>query len=205
MDQVYGPFVSRQQALHKGLTHYFDGKPCRRGHVCIRYTCGGCFECRRIRVGYTGVKSLHGRDPAKLEAKKQKAARATKAKRATEEGRLRRNEVERARYARLTQDKKLAATLRARVREALRWSGAQKSEKTMALIGCTITELKAHLESQFLPGMSWSNWTTDGWHIDHIRPCASFDLTDPEQQKTCFHYSNLQPLWALDNLRKAAS
>jgi hypothetical protein len=42
------------------------------------------------------------------------------------------------------------------------------------------------------------------WHVDHIRPCASFDLTDPEQQAICFHYTNLQPLWAIDNIKKGA-
>jgi hypothetical protein len=49
--------------------------------------------------------------------------------------------------------------------------------------------------------MSWDNWSLKGWHIDHIRPISSFDLSDPAQQKECFHYSNLQPLWAIDNLK----
>ena len=52
--------------------------------------------------------------------------------------------------------------------------------------------------------MTWDNWQHDGWHIDHIRPCASFDLADLEQQRQCFHYTNLQPLWAADNIRKGA-
>jgi hypothetical protein len=51
--------------------------------------------------------------------------------------------------------------------------------------------------------MSWGNYGLHGWHVDHIIPCASFDLTDPEQQRQCFHYTNLQPLWAEDNLRKS--
>jgi hypothetical protein len=49
--------------------------------------------------------------------------------------------------------------------------------------------------------MSWKNYGK--WHIDHIRPCSSFDLSDPQQQRTCFNYSNLQPLWAKDNLNKS--
>ena len=72
------------------------------------------------------------------------------------------------------------------------------------LIGADPEFVKKHLESQFEEGMSWDNNTSDGWHKDHIIPCASFDLSDPEQQKKCFHWSNLQPLWAKDNLSKGA-
>ncbi len=85
-----------------------------------------------------------------------------------------------------------------------RLEGKKKVEKTVDLLGCSIEELKAHLEAQFLPGMSWENHGYWGWHIDHKIPCSSFDLTDPEQQRVCFHYSNLQPLWAADNMRKGA-
>lgn len=93
-------------------------------------------------------------------------------------------------------------SLRSRLRILMKESGAVKSASTMKLAGCTAKQLRAHLESQFKPGMSWDNYGVDGWHIDHIRPCCSFDLTDPEQQKECFHYSNLQPLWASENLSK---
>ena len=71
----------------------------------------------------------------------------------------------------------------------------------MQLIDCTIEALKHWLSYQFAPGMTWDNYGE--WHIDHVRPCASFDLTDPEQQKQCFHWTNLQPLWAEDNLKKS--
>jgi hypothetical protein len=70
-------------------------------------------------------------------------------------------------------------------------------------LGCTIEELKSYLESKFLSGMSWDNWTADGWHIDHIKPLASFDLTDKKQMLEACHYTNLQPLWAKDNLAKS--
>jgi hypothetical protein len=80
-----------------------------------------------------------------------------------------------------------------------------KSKSTLELLGCSIDCLKNHLEAQFKEGMSWDNYGHKGWHIDHIRPCASFDLTDPEQQKECFHYSNLQPLWHQDNFSKSDS
>lgn len=75
-----------------------------------------------------------------------------------------------------------------------------KLDHLHSLLGCTGEEFKHHLESKFQPGMSWENMS--GWHIDHIRPCVSFDLTDLEEQKRCFHFSNLQPLWALENQKK---
>lgn len=78
-----------------------------------------------------------------------------------------------------------------------------KSSRTLALLGCTAPELRAHLETRFQPGMTWENYGP-AWHVDHIRPCASFDLTDPAQQRACFHYANLQPLFALENLKKGS-
>jgi hypothetical protein len=97
---------------------------------------------------------------------------------------------------------KVVTNLRNRINGLLRKAHAGKSSGTITLIGCTPNELKSHLESQFLPGMSWDNHGV--WHIDHIRPCASFDLTDSTQQRACFHFTNLQPLWAADNIRKGA-
>jgi hypothetical protein len=72
---------------------------------------------------------------------------------------------------------------------------------TLQLVGCTLQELRTHLENQFIDGMSWKNYGL--WHIDHIKPCAKFDLTNANQQRECFHFTNLQPLWAVDNLRKS--
>ena len=92
-----------------------------------------------------------------------------------------------------------------RIQVALRRVGLKKSDRTVKYLGCTGRELVAHLESQFSPGMSWDNYGIKGWHIDHIRPCASFDFTDEKQLHDCFHYTNLQPLWAKDNITKGAS
>ena len=73
---------------------------------------------------------------------------------------------------------------------------------TLTYTGCSIAFLVKHIEKQFKDGMNWEN--RNKWHIDHIRPCASFDLTDTKQQLECFHYTNLQPLWAFDNMSKGA-
>lgn len=75
-------------------------------------------------------------------------------------------------------------------------------QNTVSLIGCTPEELVTHLESQFKPGMSWDNYAIDGWHIDHVKPISSFDLSNEDEMKACFHYTNLQPLWAKDNYAK---
>ena len=97
---------------------------------------------------------------------------------------------------------KIRVRLASRIRMAVKNNAGGKAYSTMELIGCTINEMKIFLEAEFEHGMTWDNMGE--WHIDHIRPCASFDLTDPGEQKKCFHWTNLQPLWALDNIRKGA-
>ena len=97
---------------------------------------------------------------------------------------------------------KLRMRLRGRLVNAIKQNN--KSGSAVEDLGCSIQELKDYLESKFTEGMNWDNWSKTGWHIDHIKPLASFDLTDPEQFKQACHYSNLQPLWATDNLSKGA-
>ena len=94
--------------------------------------------------------------------------------------------------------------IRTAIKRAVKRHGQQivKCKKSMSLLGCSIENLKIYLESKFETGMSWDNWGKYGWHIDHIMPCAIFDLRKPEHQKRCFHFSNLQPLWWMDNHRK---
>lgn len=104
-------------------------------------------------------------------------------------------------------DFKILTNLRSSIATALKQ--CKKSARTKKLIGCSIKELRRHLQSQFKKGMTWNNWGTGRngkgkkeWHIDHIKPVASFNLSKPKEQKKCFHYTNLQPLWAEENLRK---
>jgi hypothetical protein len=102
---------------------------------------------------------------------------------------------------------KLVRILRRRINHIIK--NNPKFSTTMKLIGCSIEQLKYYLESLFKLGMSWDNygngWNGKGmqeWHVDHKIPCASFDLSKPSEQKKCFHYTNLQPLWAEENLSK---
>lgn len=100
---------------------------------------------------------------------------------------------------------KIAFNLRSRISSAIKRLDKDniKYKNSMELIGCSIENLHNYLESKFVDGMSWNNYGFRGWHIDHIIPCSSFDLTDEDNQKKCFHYTNLQPLWWKDNIIKS--
>jgi hypothetical protein len=106
---------------------------------------------------------------------------------------------------------RLRSVLRSRLWSALRWHlghrgpNVRKTSSAVRDLGCTIDKLKEHLESRFQPGMHWGNWGRGNgkWQIDHIQELHQFDMSDPKQQKAACHYTNLQPLWALDNLRKS--
>ena len=93
---------------------------------------------------------------------------------------------------------KLANRLRTRLWHALR--GVVKSAHTLELLGCSISQLIKHLEKQFKKGMTWANYGK--WHVDHVKPLSSFDLTKPKQQQLVCNYKNLQPLWAKENFKK---
>ena len=97
---------------------------------------------------------------------------------------------------------RLRQLLGTRIRNAISFVYGVKAFKTKELLGCDIEDVRTFLEAEFEEGMTWENMGE--WHIDHIRPCASFNLEDPEEQKKCFHWTNLQPLWAVDNMSKGA-
>ena len=98
---------------------------------------------------------------------------------------------------------RIKQSLRNRLGNALK--GKIKHSRTLDLLGCSLDEFKAHLEKNWRDGMNWGNYGVKGWHIDHIVPCCDFDLNTLEGQKSCFHFSNLQPLWWKDNLKKGSS
>lgn len=113
-----------------------------------------------------------------------------------------------AEYAKLYINKKRKTDLNFKLRDILRrriWNALKnniKSTKTIVLLGCSTEFLKKYLEKKFQVGMSWENYGK--WHVDHIKPCSSFGLIKSEEQYKCFHYTNLQPLWAVENLKKGA-
>lgn len=97
---------------------------------------------------------------------------------------------------------RILLSLRSRLNKVLKSQGTKKSDHTMELVGCSIKYLIKHIESQFDDKMTWDNYGKNGWHIDHIRPCVTFDLIRQEEQRKCFNYKNLRPLWEPDNWKK---
>ena len=214
--------ISRKDAKAKGLPHYFTGKPCINGHIDLRYTGRG--TCRTCNLKFS--KESQERHPERCRERRRKyrienAAKIAAAFKRWYDNWMREKPGENVKKTQrwlnsrpnYRKDRRkndpnfhIADTLRCRVRQALFRVGAQKSDVTVELIGCTFEFLHEYLEARFQPGMTWGNYGygNDKWHIDHIRPCASFDLTDPAQQRACFNFSNLNPLWQPDNLRKGA-
>jgi hypothetical protein len=190
--------ISRSEAKAEGLNRYFTGKGCKRGHVAERKTHNGeCTECASI--GYKAYREANKEQRNEYcrswyaKNKDRNAERFKKFKEANPNY-WRDWEAERRKNPSI----RIAKNARNRIRRAL--LGENKSANTEKLIGCTIEELTKHLERKFLPGMTWENYGS--WHVDHKRPCISFDLSKPSHQRACFHFKNLQPLWARDNIAK---
>lgn len=97
---------------------------------------------------------------------------------------------------------KILRLLRSRLGTCLKLSKTRKTIDTMILLGCSLEHFMWYLAKKFNPGMTWENHGVHGWHVDHKKPCALFDMLDTEEQRRCFHFSNLQPLWGSDNLSK---
>lgn len=157
--------------------------------------------------------------PLKLEERKRKAAEKSKAlkncpkriaylKRYRAANKLRRRsyfkEYDKKRRARDI-EYKLQRTLRQRTRTALKRFNVDKTfQKPLVFLGCSVAELRQHIEKQFEPWMTWENHGQYGWHIDHIKPLAAFELSDPKQFAAASHYTNLQPMHWKKNLSKHA-
>lgn len=181
---------------------------CRRGHSKNHASKEETKEKRRIRD-----QSPEGREKTRAIDKRRYTEEARredflKYRREYSKRESQRNHVNQRDRERRSEDigYKLKRNLKGRVCSAIKASKTRKTNTTVVLLGCTIENLKTHLESLWADGMNWENYGfgDDKWHIDHIIPCAAFDLTIKEEQEKCFHYSNLQPLWQSDNFFKGA-
>ena len=219
---VYGPFISRAQAKAQGLKWYFTDTLCKHGHIAERqvanYGCRACTSARNAanckqwyenkgRAQVISASKKWAKDNAKKRkdianryARKVLADPILNARRNEQRRNGNRNQLHSKRFQ-ADKEYRIRLMLRVRLRSALKAQSARKAGKTYEMLGMSAAELMDYLATLFAPGMSWDNHGE--WHIDHIRPCASFDLTDPAQQRECFPYTNLQPLWAADNLAKS--
>jgi len=98
---------------------------------------------------------------------------------------------------------KLRVKLGNQLKAKLKAQNEKKQNSALKYLGCSLEYFKKYLELKFKEGMSWPNHGIRGWHIDHIKPCAKFDLTKESEIKKCFHYTNMQPLWWRENLIKS--
>jgi hypothetical protein len=144
------------------------------------------------------ARASYRRTPKRVTTPEQKIAARDRVRRYRERHKERLRKID---HERLKNDRAyyVARLLRSRVGKAVKKQYAEKAGKTMDLTGCTVMQLLNHLESQFLPGMTWDNYGRKGWHIDHIIPCAAFDLSREDHQRKCFHYANLRPAWSHHN------
>lgn len=146
----------------------------------------------RLKVLYQKHYESH-KDEYKLRSKKQRENNKEYLKKYWNEYRKQRKKID--------PEYKIMLNLRRRLHKAFK--NDFKKGSAIKDLGCSISELKQHLESKFQPGMTWENYGPNGWHIDHIIPFASFDLTNKEELIQVCHYTNLQPLWAKDNWSKS--
>lgn len=184
-----GPILPIEISREKGLKTYFPGIRCSKGHISEHMTSTmGCLICHNKRTA-DFRKANPERSKVYLKNSRQKPEFKTK------------------RNAYLTQKRQedpvfyTAETCKNRVKSAFRKQSIPKTGIASKLLGIDDWEkLKNHIESQFGDEYSWENRSQ--WHIDHIRPIASFDIMKKEQQLVAFNWRNLQPLWEIDNLDK---
>lgn len=166
--------VSRDEAKARGLNRYFTGRPCSKGHISdwyvSGYRCAACVQEKQVA----------------WRSENRERYNASITKYITERAKV---------------DPVFALRLRVRtaLADALARGGFKKTSKTATVLGCSWVEFKAHIERQFLPGMTWEN--RDLWHIDHI-VAISEGQTEAEVLSLS-HFTNLRPLWAPDNLIKS--
>jgi hypothetical protein len=206
--------IGRKDALALGLKRYFTGKPCKNGHMAERYVRNSaCLGCQQVHYRSWCMANREKKLDycRKWYEVNQEQARgnAHKWREANRERKRAHDRAWREANPNYQQDRRasdpqfaIAGRLRARLRYALNVTKAGKHISSINDCGCTLEELMRHIEQQFVWGMSWYN--RDLWEIDHIRPMASFDLTQPAQQREACHFSNLQPLWRSENRAKGA-
>lgn len=223
--------ISRKEAKAQGLKFYFTGKTCKFGHVTERYAGNGvCVEChsgqqaeyrqnnKKLLAGYNAEYQKNNKKRLSVYSAEYRANnkdriserdakyRANNKERISEynaewyqNNKERKSEYERERYANDPYFK-AAKSIRDNLRRVLEATNGKKSGQTFEIAGYSPAELKEHIEKQFTDGMTWNNHGE--WHIDHIKPVAAFIEEGETNPSVINALSNLQPLWASENLSK---
>lgn len=197
--------ITRSEAMSRGLKRYFNGAPCKLGHIAERIVSSyECCECNRIKALEHHRKNREASLAKMAKRRANPAARAATIAYLAEyrqkpENIAARKEWWREKYK---SDEVFAVAKRARglVSDSLNRRGFKKTSRTAQILGCTIQEFKQHIERQFLKGMTWENRSK--WELDHIVPIAS--ATTQDEAIALNHYTNLRPLWREDNRSKSA-
>ena len=199
MDILLSLKTTRKEARLSGELKYFTNKPCKNGHLTFRRTITArCNDCDKMWV--LNNKAKHKIFEKNWRNKNREYDKSRK-KKWTDSNRERINKNRMIKYKeRMKVDVKFRITKNLRGRLYTAITKFHKSKSAIFLLGCTIEYFMDYMKIKFVDGMSWDNYGE--WEIDHIRPCASFDLTDVGEQLKCFHYTNLQPLWMIDNIIK---
>lgn len=193
---IYGPFISRQLAQQRGYKWYVIDAPCKKGHACERQTANArCRECgaEKNTANCRRWYNEKGRDQVIEQAR---------AWAQSNPDRRRQVRSRHAKKALATPQGKIKRACRRRVVNALMAQSLKKTERTEELMGCSVEFMAQHIQKQFTDAMTWENYGRKTWHIDHIRPCESFDLEDPAQRAICFNWRNQRPLSAIENMIK---
>ena len=192
-----------RQAKENNWDFYFTGDKCRNGHVDAKATNRRqCLQCRSDESSSNKAKERgkrwrsenkeHMQEQWKVyyqeNAEKIRKRSSDWQKDNPERVKQQREQV------RSTPEGRLLHNLRNRLNKIMKRIDVVKDSTTLDLLGCDAVKAKEHIQSQFTEGMSWENY--GDWDVDHIKPCAAFDLIDPEEQKKAFNYKNLQPLWS---------
>jgi|SRR5665213_476931 len=193
-----------------------DFYPLRAGSNLVRSTCRACVNKVNLEWRKSN-RDLHNRLSREWNASHPEQRRAYNAAwakanpdkmRAKKKRYLASHESEWDRRKSTDVQYKLRTNLRNRLHQAV--VNGSRAGSAVSDLGCSVPELKAHLESQFYPHpitgevMTWDNWSPKGWHIDHKKPLKLFDLADREQVLEACNFKNLQPMWAFQNLSKGA-
>lgn len=202
--------IGKARARAKGLTRYYTGEPCSKGHISERYTkSSACCQCSK-----DSARERNQRPEVKIKAaqkRQDKIAAMTdeeiffmseKKAEYIDNNRARINDTAR-RWRKeylLKPENKVITLMRSRVLSALK--GQEKPSSTLEMIGCSKEDLVKHLESQFRDGMTWDNQGSR-WHIDHIVPITKFDLSKEDEAKKANHFTNLRPLLWHENVNKS--